>query len=142
MGQLAAFRALEAWDRRLLIEASVLLGCARLAVKLLPFSVIARWLGTHQRETPPTQLEEATAVARRVGRAVTVAARNLPWESVCLPQAIAAKVMLNRRQVASTLYLGVARESGLKAHAWLRTGDVVVTGGQGRECYTVVSTFS
>jgi hypothetical protein len=51
--------------------------------------------------------------------------------------------MLTRRQVVSTLYLGVAKEKGtLIAHAWLRCGTDYVTGKRGMEKFTVVSTFA
>ena len=55
-------------------------------------------------------------------------------------------MMLRRRGLPSTLYLGVARDgeagSGARAHAWLRSGHVVVTGGAGREQFTVVASFA
>lgn len=133
---------MEAADRRLLVEAVVLLGVARLAILLMPFSRVARRLGRHMGETPVTQPLEATELSRRVQRAVHLAAGNLPWESVCLPRAIVAKLMLRRRGVPSTLYLGVQREAKMTAHAWVRAGEVVVTGDAGREQYTVVSTFA
>jgi hypothetical protein len=51
--------------------------------------------------------------------------------------------MLNRRHIDSTLYLGVAKEKGsLIAHAWLRCGSRYVTGKEGVEKFTVVSTFA
>jgi hypothetical protein len=142
MRRLANFRRLDPTDRWLLIEASLLLGTARLAVRFVPFARIAARLGEHMGETPLSQPRAATDLSRRVGRAVSLAARNLPWESVCLPQAIAAKLMLRRRGVPSTLYLGLQRDQNLLAHAWVRVGEVVVTGEQASEGYTVVSTFA
>ncbi len=70
--------------------------------------------------------------------------RNMPWQSKCLDQAIAAHQMLRRRGVPSTLYLGVAKEgdSALSAHAWVRCGRLLVVGGEGRHRYTVVNTFA
>jgi hypothetical protein len=53
-------------------------------------------------------------------------------------------MMLKCRGVHSTLYLGVAKEGekGLSAHAWLRSGTLVLTGGPGKERFTVISTFA
>jgi hypothetical protein len=81
---------------------------------------------------------------RRIGRAVVTMSRHTPWESQCLVQAIAAKMMLRRRGVPSTLYLGVTKDdaTGLSAHAWVRSGDVVLTGAAGRERFTVIATFA
>ena len=142
MGRLASLRRLDSTDRLLLLEAALLLGAARLAIRFVPFARIAGRLGQHMAETPATQPPEALATSRRVRKAVELAARNLPWESVCLPQAITAKLMLRRRGIPSTLYLGVLREKEFLAHAWVRAGEVVVTGDRGRDGFTVVSTFA
>ena len=81
-----------------------------------------------------------------IGQAIRSAANYTPWESVCLPQAMAAQWMLKRRHIAGTLYLGVAKDETkpekLAAHAWLRSGDVLLTGGAGHRQFTVVATFS
>jgi hypothetical protein len=58
-------------------------------------------------------------------------------------QAIAAKLMLKRRGIPSTLHLGVAKEDNrFMAHAWLRSGSIILTGGAGRERFTIISTFA
>jgi len=132
-------------ERLLLIEAFFLLGLARLAVLLLPFRWLAASLGEHMKETGQTLSPDALKTARLVGGAVRSAAGYTPWGSVCLPQAAAAKWMLGRRHIASTLYLGVAKDDApgkLAAHAWVRSGPAILTGAQGRSRYTVVSTFS
>jgi hypothetical protein len=51
--------------------------------------------------------------------------------------------MLSRRDLPWTLYLGMARDADqLLAHAWVRSGAVDVTGGDGAEKYAVVATFA
>lgn len=81
---------------------------------------------------------------KQIGRAVAAMSRLLPWECKCLVQALTAKTMLGRRNIASTLYLGVAKSENrsLKAHAWVRAGSVVVTGEIGLSAYTIVARFS
>jgi hypothetical protein len=61
---------------------------------------------------------------------VTRAARYVPFKAVCLPQAMAARVMLARRGVASIMHFGAARgrEKPLDAHAWLDAAGIEVTG--------------
>ena len=114
-------------QRLLLLEAALFLGLARLALLTLPFGRIAPWL----QRSPDSDRRDTTAV-RAVGQAVTIAARNVPWNAVCLPQAMAAKAMLARRGQGSTLHLGAARAgSGLTAHAWLVAGGEVVVGEAG-----------
>lgn len=143
MGRLRKFLRLSASDRRLLLEAVVALAVARALIVLLPFRWIAPRLGRFMAAAEALPMARAAEPVRRVGWAVRTAARHVPWNAVCLPQAMAGKAMLNRRGVASTLYLGVARDeaAGLAAHAWLKAGDAIVTGATGMQRFTVVGTF-
>jgi Transglutaminase-like superfamily len=133
-------------ERLLLMEAFLLLGIARLTVLVLPFKWLAVSLGRHKHEADAQISFSDLNLARKVGQAVCSAANYTPWESVCLPQAVAAKWMLKRRHVAGTLYLGVAKDETkpekLSAHAWLRSGNIILTGAAGHRQFTVVATFS
>ncbi len=53
--------------------------------------------------------DEQTRLAEDIGWAVTRAARYLPFKAVCLPQAMAARVMLERRGVKSIMHFGAAK---------------------------------
>ena len=142
--KLRTLRQLSWWQRALWLEAWLWLGLARFLVLTIPFKHIAPHLGTHQTESGSTLSPEETKIARLVGRAVHSAAHNTPWNSNCLARAIAAKRMLRRRGVGSTLYLGVNKDEvgDLAAHAWVRCGEFWLTGGRGDLHYTVVSTFA
>jgi len=130
-------------DRWLLIRAWLLLGIARLAVKVVPFSRLARRLGVPRTESPveipPHQMDEA----RRTRWAVSTAARHTMWRSNCLSQAIAAKYLLHGSGIDSTLYLGASFEAGirLEAHAWLRCGSIYVAGEAGRQRFAPLGIF-
>ena len=133
------------WKGRwLLIRAVSWLGLARLAVLTLPLRWIAPYLGQPMQESPDTNRPEQRAAVEGVAWAVQTMSRYTPWDSNCLAQAIAAKRMLQLYDIPSTLYLGVAREDseGLEAHAWLRSGALVVTGAQEMPRFTVLSTFA
>jgi hypothetical protein len=93
-------------------------------------------------ESPASEAADVVDRARGVRWAVEVAARNLPWKPVCFPQAVAATMMLRRRHIASTLYLGVDPGRGLDAHAWVRVGALIVAGGPLDYRFTVVSSFA
>jgi len=92
-------------------------------------------------ESPDRLDSSCISVAREIQYAVESAARHLPWKPVCFPQAVAAQWMLRRRAVPSTLYLGIDPAEGYDAHAWVRAGTVMVTGGP-RRGHTVVSSFA
>jgi hypothetical protein len=123
--------------RMLVVEAIVWLLLARLALIFVPFPRLARRFGTF---VPPSDTralqardrisQEQTQFAEDTGWAVTRAARYVPFKAVCLPQAMAAHVMLKRRGVASVLHFGAGKgqDKPLDAHAWLDAAGVEVTG--------------
>jgi hypothetical protein len=142
----AKWRRRSRFEKMLLLEAFFLLGLARVLVLTIPFRWLARTVGQHMQESAPEAAAADLQLAGLIGQAVRSAAGNTPWESVCLPQAIAGQWMLKQRGIAATLYLGVAKADDkpeqLAAHAWLRCGDQILTGGSGHKQFTVVSTFS
>ena len=144
MRRLGRFLRLSSSDRRLFVEAAIWLGVARLALLMVPFRWITPFLGRHMAESPQTTESEHKEIVERISRVVQTASRHMPWECKCLTQAIACKSMLKRRGLRTTLYLGVAKgsEENLKAHAWLRTGDLIVTGARDMDRFIVVSTFA
>jgi len=131
-------------DRGLLLEAVWWLGLARLALLIVPFRWIAPYLGRQKAETGPDLGAHPEEEVLRIGWAVRATARRTPWESTCLAQAIAANRLLRRRGISSTLYLGMAKDERdeWQAHAWLRCGPHVLTGGPGHERFAVVTTFA
>lgn len=116
-----------------------------LAVKLIPFRILSRYVGRSFNTAPvigsvSTEYEKP----KRVGDAVRRAAAYLPWHSLCLPQAMAARLMLQRQKILSTLYMGVDKnEQGeLVAHAWLNVGSNNITGAGNTRDYVVIAAFS
>lgn len=59
-------------------------------------------------------------------------AHRVPWRSDCLVQALAAQKWLETAGVATRLAIGAEQSAakGFNAHAWLKHGDRVVTGGE------------
>ena len=121
------FLALSGADRWCLCEAMLLLGLARSAVLIFPFRFIAGWLSrTHET----SNCDEAMVL--QVSWAVRNAARNVPWKSLCLVQAMAAKAMLARRGCGSACHIGATFDPNGKVigHAWLSVGGKVILGGE------------
>jgi hypothetical protein len=127
-----AWRNYRMRDQLLILEAGVWLGLARFYIVWFPF----RWLGPWLRK--PATAPGMPDVALRIGRAVVTASRHVPWQAVCLPQALAAKQMLALRGQGSVLHLGARldEDGDLAAHAWLTSGDKILTGGAGLPGFT------
>jgi len=70
--------------------------------------------------------------ARRTGRAVVRAAGRLPGEYKCLPRAMAACWMLQRRKIGHALIFGVSEASRRGTlddlHAWVSSSEQVIVG--------------
>lgn len=132
---LRRFAQVDTRQRALVVEAVAWLWLARLALILVAFPRIARRLGTF---VPPTDARALRArertsqarIAEEIGWAVTRSARYVPFKAVCLPQAMAARVMLKRRGVDSVMHFGAAKgtDKPFDAHAWLDAAGVEVTG--------------
>jgi len=130
-------RQIDNRQRRLLAEAVLWLWLARLALIVVPFPRLARRLGTllppseaHAVQAKWRAQPRAEAIAAEIGWAVTRAARHVPFRAVCLPQAMAARIMLKRRGIGSVLHFGAAlgHAKPIDAHAWLDAAGVEVTG--------------
>ena len=139
------------WRRRgLIAEAVVWLLLLRLALALVPFPRLARRLGDF---VPPDDLRVAAAgaattadaarLAREVSWAVTRGAVHAPFRAVCLPQAMAARIMLKRRGVGSVMRFGAALAPGgpLATHAWLDAAGVRVTGYPAARAFAEIGCF-
>ena len=127
----------------LLLEGVSLLILARLFL-LVPLQRLTLVLGQMGAESAHALDLPQIKMAGDIGRAVEIAAARLPGTWSCLAQAVAGKIMLRRRGIASTVYLGVstANRDKLRAHAWLRAGDVLVTGEEGINEFHMLTSFS
>ena len=142
MKRLVQFVRLSRPERRDLVEAVALCTLAGVLLRVLRFPRLAPRLGQHMAESPTEHDAATLAEVKRIGWAIAAAARYLPWKPVCLPQAVCAQWMLKRHRIPSTLYLGIDPSRDYDAHAWVRVGTIIVTGGPGQERYAVVSTFA
>ena len=128
------------------LEAILFLVFAQLLIKLVPYrwwSYLLGPIGTTRAEIPCPVEDNAVEL---VGWAVHTGARYLPWDVVCLPRAMVGKWMLARRNVVSTMFLGIQRRvtDGAKAtdlHAWLQVGDQTISGGEVARQFTVIARY-
>jgi len=136
--KLKTFLCMRMGDRLLVCEAAVMLAISRLIIFTVPLRFMAPWF----LRAPETRACDE-ALLLRVRQAVATAARNVPWNAVCLPQAMAAKAMLARRGCGSSLHFGVAKDTQGKliAHAWLVAGGSVVVGAAGIAGMTPLARF-
>ncbi len=124
--QLRKFFACPFEDRRLLVQAAVLLTVVRLLLALLPMPrlqvILARI--ARMRAMP-------THAPQRILWAATVASRYVPWANTCLMRALVVHGWFQQCGFPTTLCIGVTKDQGrLKAHAWIESEGQVVLGGE------------
>lgn len=123
-------------------EALVLSGLYRWQILKRPFEKLSSKIGTFQKETEVKEFDEN--LIRDVQFSVVGVCNHTPWESKCLVQALTAKKILNRYGLPCTLYMGVCKDEKdeMIAHAWLRCGNIFVTGGIGHLYYTITGMYA
>ncbi|MGL6108241.1 lasso peptide biosynthesis B2 protein [Romboutsia sp.] len=130
-------------QKALYIEAFILTGLMRYKILKHPFSKLKEQLGNYNIESSKEASIEEYNLANKIRCTVVGISRYTPWESLCLVQAMTVQKMLKKRGISTTIYLGVNRKEDkeIVAHAWIRCGEMFVTGGDGNG-YATVAKFS
>jgi len=139
------FLARSSEEQRLAAEALWTLGTIKWLLLRHPFNTLAKRYRLEKVDEGNVFAISGAEQLGRIGWAIERVSKIVPWNSVCLDQALAAQRMLSRRGIGGVLYLGVAKDEegrGLKAHAWLKCGDRFVTGRKGHGEFTVVSALT
>lgn len=142
--KVSKFLALRLSEKFIFLEAFGLLAFSKIAVRIIPFRKMAAHLGDINKAAgllSATQMKEALGV-RHI---IFMTSANVPWKSVCLDQALTAMMMLNRRKLPNTLYLGVKIDEAkrkIEAHAWVKCNDKILVGGPQSKEFKVVAFFS
>lgn len=110
-------------------------------VLMLPTILLHKKMGKANEESidkiPMENYKDAAMISRLVNRICDIT----PWDSKCLVRAMIAKRLLVHKKISCTIYLGVGKEGDkMKAHAWVRSGEMFVTGGNGKG-YAKVACF-
>lgn len=135
-------RSLTATQQRRLVSACARLLVAQLRRRLLSGGDILRRLrGQRQTKERSALSTQERREVQDIAWALAVVANHLPWRTDCLTQALAASSWLRRRGLPADFYVGVVkREDGaLTAHAWLRSDDLMVAGGEVAAFTTLVA---
>lgn len=119
-------------------------GFFRMLILFIPFKHIARIMGVESQETPYILDDTKSKGIESIRWSVITASRYTPWQSLCMVQALTAQLLLRLIRVQSTIYLGLAKDEAnqLIAHAWLRCGDQIITGGNVMDEFKMITCFA
>lgn len=128
-------------NKKLTISVWLYAAWFRFCIRFIPMKCLRKHFGVEGEESSVEGTAEDYRYAKLISAYVNRSANNTPWESKCLVRAWTAQRLLKKKKIPTTMYLGVKTEEGkMLAHAWLRTGSLYVTGGNG-EGYATVARY-
>ena len=138
------YHSINKTERKILNRAFIWLIYAFVLVRIIPLRWFSDLLGEYNKidenEIKPDQLKFVNMLTKSVRRWK----RYLPWKVKCFEEALAAKKVLEKCGIETTLYLGVAKKDKdkLKAHAWLKSGGKFIVGEKAYKQFAIVGFYS
>jgi len=132
-------------DKKIVIYSLYWSLITRFCLLFLPFKFYRHFLGEmHVVAENDNYDNVAIEKALHIKQLVLIVTSHTPWASKCLVQDIVCKRLLQKEGIKTTLYLGAATtaEKKLDAHAWLKCGNIVLTGRLGHKRFKVVNYYA
>jgi hypothetical protein len=142
--KIATMRGLPSQTLGLFVTAIFISAAVRFTLLFLKFSRVLKWLGSANKESPEDITASQEQYLHKVKTALWLCNKYTPWNTECYVQAVTAKILLRRKCIPATVYIGFKKQASGKmtGHAWLRCGRLIVTGNKGHEAFQVHSYFS
>jgi hypothetical protein len=116
----------------------------KLTLKFFPFKRVMKWLGTARRESERDESPSTLLKRKQIKTALQLCNRYAFWPTECYTLSLTGKLLLKRRNIDSTIYIGFnkSEDGKYKGHAWLRANDTYISGIKEARAFTVHSLFS
>jgi hypothetical protein len=127
MRRLSKFLRLSSAEKTLLVKVWILLGIIRLCLSVFRFPILRKVL---KGISPLVARGDKKFTDDQLVRIVGIASRYVP-KATCLAQALTVQHFLKQSGRQASLHIGVNGVGGghLNAHAWVKSGGKVITGG-------------
>lgn len=114
----------------------------RIIISILPFRLWSKYIPPSTTSLSDNYQNSSEAI-NLIFRAMRRSSVYLPFKEKCLIEALVMKKMLYRRQIRSTLCLGLAKDvqNDLMAHAWLIHNNEIVAGMKGAKKFTEIKRY-
>lgn len=142
--KLKVFGALPCATKILFVEAYVTSAWVKISLKFFPFKKVMGWLGSAHVESETQANPETLPTRKQVQIALRLCKKYALWPTECYTLSLTGKLLLKRRNINSTLYIGFNKDkdSQYKGHAWLRANDTYISGFREASGFQVHSIFS
>jgi hypothetical protein len=144
LSKLRSFRNAGGEVKILFIRAFFLSAAVRFTMVFLPFKKILAWKGVPGVDSPAEPDPGSLEYRRSLQAALQICAKYTPWKNECYTQALTGKILLSRKGLPGTIYVGFRKNDAgvFEGHAWLRSCDRIICGGAQSEHYTIHSFYS
>ncbi|MEO8884661.1 MAG: lasso peptide biosynthesis B2 protein [Mucilaginibacter sp.] len=131
-------------NRMLFFEALVTSAYVRFTLSFLPFKKVMSWLGKTNVRPEVELTPDQIAQIKKTYHILKLCDKYALWKTECYTLALTGKILLRRRNIPSTLYIGFKKNEGkYEGHAWLKTpNDNVITGNMDLTQFQVNAFFS
>jgi Transglutaminase-like superfamily len=128
----------------LFLKTIILSAFVKFSLVFLPFRKVLTWQGKSNIETTDMPDEASLAFRKTLQSAIQLCDKYTFWKTECYTQALTAKILLNNKRIPATVYIGFKKDEkgNYEGHAWLRSYDRIITGGERKEDYIVHSFYS
>ena len=112
-------------DKIYFIEAAFYTLWAYLMIHVFSFKKYLHWI-----KNKPNSVTDNEKIVPRVQLTIKRVIRYSFWPTTCYTQAIAARLLLRRRNIKSDIFLGLIKneQKELTAHAWTKVNGKIITG--------------
>ncbi len=138
------FLALSGTTKWLICKAVVISAFVKFALSFLPFKVVLKWLGKINVESDENSNPDSIETRTNIKTAIEICKRYTFWKNKCFTLAVTCKLLLTKYNLPSTVYIGFYKDEAgkYKGHAWLRSYDMILTGDNEINKFTIQSFFS
>jgi hypothetical protein len=144
MSKIRTFIRLPLSTKWLFLEALFTSAWVKLSLSFFPFKKVLIWLGGMQTESDTIANAQTLDTRQQIKTALVLCNKYALWPTECYTLSLTGKLLLKRRKITSTLYIGFRKdEKGkYKGHAWLRANDTYISGFKEARDFQVHSMFS
>jgi hypothetical protein len=130
--------------KMLFAEALFTSAWVKLSLAFFPFKRVLKWHGSVNTESTDSPDEHTLVLRRQIKQALQICKTYAPWPTECYTISLTGKLMLKKRDISSTLYIGFKKEEDqkTKGHAWLRANDTYISGIREARGFKVSMFFS
>lgn len=147
---MSAFRKLNTFiklpfsTKALFVEALITSAWVKISLSFFPFRKVIGWLGSAQEESAKDEDSKTFATRKQIAQVLNLCNRYTFWTTECYTISLTGKLLLRRRKINSTLYIGfIKNEDGIyKGHAWLRANNTYIYGYRESLSFEIHSMFS